>query len=77
MKKISKQLLQDVAKEKDRVAAIKKMLNAETKKLSTIPQKNGKLLVMEVVDVLGKDVTLIYEENNKKNIAVVVHHDGR
>jgi hypothetical protein len=76
MKKINKQLLQDVSKEKDRVAAIKKMLNAETKKLSTIPQKNGKLLVMEVVDVLGKDVTLIYEENNKKNIAVVVHHDG-
>jgi hypothetical protein len=76
MKKINKQLLQDVSKEKDRVAAIKKMLNAETKKLSTIPQKNGKLLVMEVVDVLGKDVTLIYEENNKHNLAVVVHHDG-
>ena len=76
MKRINKQLLQDVAKEKDRVSAIKKMLNAETKKVSTIPQKNGKLLVMEVVDVLGTDVTLIYEENSKHNLVVVVHHDG-
>ena len=67
----------EVIKQLETVDAVKMLLSAKTKKMSTIPQENGKLLVMEVVDVLDKEVTLIYEENNTKNLAVVVHHDGR